>query len=105
MSGAQHTPGPWTIEQYGAGDSLVVHSDADTRVCFMATPGLLGSLPNIKANARLIAAAPDMLAAIKVVDDVETARLRHVGLNDEGIAEHPVVKMLRAAIAKAEGRS
>lgn len=64
---AAHTPGPWQIVRYGDGDSLVIHSDADTRVCFMATPGQLGpSFAHIKANATLIAAAPTMLAALRL---------------------------------------
>jgi hypothetical protein len=60
-----HTPGPWEILRYGDGDSLVIHSDDDTRVCFLATPGKLGNFAEIKGNARLIAAAPDMLEALR----------------------------------------
>jgi hypothetical protein len=59
---AKHTPGPWTVQPYGDGDSLVIHSDGNTRVCFMATPGdSPRAFPKIEANARLIAAAPDLL--------------------------------------------
>ena len=66
MSKAQHTPGPWTIEEYGDEDApaLVIHKDTDTRVCFMATPGSHGDPAKIEADACLIAAAPTMLTAL-----------------------------------------
>ena len=62
------TPGPWTIEEYGDDDSpaLVIHKDTETRICFMATPGSHGDPEIISANARLIAAAPDLLAALEL---------------------------------------
>jgi hypothetical protein len=96
---SKHAPGPWTIERYG-GDSLVVHSDAETRVCFMATPGVLGSLSNIKANARLIAAAPEMLEALTLLHNnlAEYQRINHLG----GYDNHDM-RLARAAIAKATG--
>ncbi|WP_377838661.1 hypothetical protein [Bosea sp. UC22_33] len=60
-----HTKGPWTVREYGDGDSLVIHASEDWRICFMATPG---SSPNamqrIEANAHLIAAAPDMFEVV-----------------------------------------
>lgn len=52
------TKGPWTVELYGeptTGD-LVIHSDPDNRVCFMATPGRDYERPHIAANASSIAA-------------------------------------------------
>lgn len=59
-----HTPGPWTIEEYGDDETpaLVIHKDSQSRVCFMATPGSHGDPKKIEADARLIAAAPDMHA-------------------------------------------
>ena len=62
-----HTPGPWTIEEYGDDDApaLVIHKDTETRVCFMATPGSHGDPAKIEADARLIVEAPTMLALIK----------------------------------------
>lgn len=64
-----HADGPWNIVPYGDGDSLVIHvGHTQNRVCFMATPSnVTDDLPRIKANARLIAAAPDMLTALKRV--------------------------------------
>ena len=67
MSTQAHTPGPWTVEEYGDPDApaLVIHSDHANRVCFMATAGNFSKPAEIETNARLIAAAPEMLAAGK----------------------------------------
>lgn len=67
MSEAKHTPGPWSIVRYGDGSSLVIHSDEDNRVCFMATASQdrPSSHASIRANARLIVAAPAMFEALK----------------------------------------
>lgn len=67
MSEAKFTPGPWSIVPYGDGSSLVIHSDEDNRVCFMATASSdrPSSHASIRANARLIAAAPDLLEALQ----------------------------------------
>lgn len=60
MSEGKHTPGPWFVENYGDDDrdALVIHSDPDNRICFMATAGESGDPATIEANAVLIAAAP-----------------------------------------------
>jgi hypothetical protein len=66
-----HTPGPWTIVEYGDGDSLAIHDgDSENRICFMATHG--GSQKAwsaIQANAKLIAAAPEMDALLAEAAD------------------------------------
>lgn len=62
--GLDHTPGPWTVETYAAGN-FVIHHDEDNRICFLATPGEKGSdIEQIEANAHLIAAAPALLRAV-----------------------------------------
>lgn len=57
---SEHTPKPWRISDHGDGTSLIYGTGgvdiADTR-----------SSANQKANARLIAAAPDLLAALKTM--------------------------------------
>lgn len=105
----KHTPGPWTVEEYGDADSpsLVIHKDGVTRVCFLATPGSHGDQAKIEADAHLIAAAPDMLAALRAASgyllnakiDLETGAPKRTALGtiDGGI------KVVAAAIAKATG--
>jgi hypothetical protein len=74
MSETAHTPAPWTIEEYGDEDAptLVIHKDSETRVCFMATPGSHGDPAKIEADARLIAAAPEMYEALKSLVNEDT---------------------------------
>jgi len=65
----RHTPGPWTVVEYGDGDNLAIHDgDSENRICFMATHG--GSQKQweaIQANAELIAAVPDLLEAAQKI--------------------------------------
>lgn len=64
----KHTPAPWMIEEYGddAAPALVIHrGETENRICFMATPGSQGDPAMIEADAMLIAAAPDMLSALR----------------------------------------
>ena len=72
MTETRFTPGPWSIVPYGEGSSLVIHSDGDNRVCFMATASSdrLSSHAAIRANAHLIAAAPQMFEALTAVKGV-----------------------------------
>jgi len=88
----QHKPETWEIVPYGDGDSLVIHSGPNERVCFMATPGESpGAMERIERNARLIAAAPDLLAALQVV------------MSSHGEQLHDAFDDACKAIAKATG--
>lgn len=87
---AAHTPGPWFVAPSGT----TVH---DKRVWFDEHGARCGDTPNIcidaetPANARLIAAAPDLLAALKFVLSAHGEQL------DAAFAQ------AQDAIAKAEG--
>lgn len=72
---SKHTPGPWMTDpddREGMEWNIhIVQADApDNRICFMASDGP-------EANANLIAAAPDMLAALEqnAVELAEAANL------------------------------
>ena len=59
-----------------------------------------------EANARLIAAAPELLESLIEAEHAITRQIYHDDLPDDDT--HPLAKtrrMLRAAIAKAEGRN
>lgn len=88
MASASHTPGPWALDRSRIyGENMLVASVAYFRDTSLE-----------EANARLIAAAPDMLEALRLLaDNIEAA---FPGLKRMG----PLVQA-RAAIAKAEGRS
>jgi hypothetical protein len=97
------TRGEWHVVRYGDGDSLVICLDeaGNKRVAFMAVPGCRDHLERkakwreIKANARLIAAAPCLAEvcarALEVIDD------QLGGDFPELLAD------MRAALSKANG--
>jgi hypothetical protein len=94
VSTEQHTPGPWKVIPPGHGHAteyLCVQFGADETYT---------SLELKPADARLCAAAPELLAALKRLEaTVKPDLLPH----DKGCG--CVVHEARAAIAKAEGRS
>ena len=57
---AKHTPGPWTQRKMSTGDLAVGNVNESRGVAAVS-----GYHHNAEADARLIAAAPDMLAALK----------------------------------------
>lgn len=95
-----HTPGPWRVwREVG----LEIFPDCSgTRIALVTNEanGPKGITPAMgEANARLIAAAPDLLAALKAfVDDVTDA-----DHSAHDWSEQVVLKRARAAIAKATG--
>lgn len=93
------TPGPWILDpDERPGMEWNIHvveaSNPDNRICFMASNG-----PN-EANARLISAAPDLLAALKeaarYVEYLETGSFVGPGMPRDALAQ------IKFAIAKAE---
>ena len=82
---SNHTPGPWAYENYGG----TVHVFLDNEG---GTPSICKLVGNDKdANARLIAAAPDLLEALE--------RVKATGVFLGAIPQ----EMVDAAIAKAKG--
>ena len=83
----RHTPGPWTmfdrlVQGRGGAPVAAVHG------------------PHAYANASLIAAAPELLAALKEIADECERRLR----KGEDSGDRLTLQLCNAAIAKAEGR-
>lgn len=71
IEGAKFTPGPWEVDQTG-------YRTADNGLCVMAWPECVAVVgagnpdqPQI-ANASLIAAAPEMLAALVATESAKT---------------------------------
>ena len=91
----QHTPGPWEVAD-DTPDIIKHEPDGITHIascdvaCF--SPGFI-PIEEMDANARLIAAAPELLAAL------EHLTHRYLFNNSE---EDAAVKQARAAIAKAK---
>lgn len=97
----QHTPGPWVACDWGyivADDPTGRHEDIYiAEVCREDDEGRIVPPIEQQANARLIAAAPDLLAALQglawAVSGIEYVETEYA----EQIAD------ARAAIAKAQG--
>lgn len=93
---AAFTPGPWKVQAYGKLKSgSVITQDMKLVASIYTTRN---SEKNRDANANLIAAAPDMLAALKL------ARSTIIASDEE--EEHPLtvhaLNAIDAAIKKAE---
>lgn len=91
----QHTPGPW---DYDMGDFTVFQPETGDQIVEM-----WGDQPQeeIEANARLIVASPDMLAALKVAEAVLEEAHANCGGGEDTIFFDPLEKV-RAAIVRAE---
>jgi hypothetical protein len=112
---AKHTPGPWQVRNE-LDDTIVVgnvdgesfpdgthhfHYDfiCDTSVDDYGEPT---DPDTAKANARLIAAAPELLAALKAAHAALDSIYETEGFLTE---ERATLARIEAAIAKAKGRS
>lgn len=92
-----HTPGPWNVD-CGA------IAMAGEIVCSTIPAPESASVAERRANARLIAAAPDMLAALKAALEALDASQPIHSRYPEPIARHrEATKAAIAAIAKATG--
>lgn len=95
---SKHTPGPWWIGIETDKGEVEVVSDDRPYIC-MVLPGAIDGLT--LANARLISAAPDLLAAL---ERMAGAFVPHPRDDTEGWREeHEACELARAAIAKATG--
>lgn len=90
-----HTPGPWTLDTVANGWMLVANGQDITAEAFDAT----------EADARLIAAAPELLEALQSL----TRALAEAGLDtmpgDTMADVRTASEDALATIAKAEGRA
>jgi hypothetical protein len=123
MTDAKHTPGHWALDDktgsitwgnvdYGAAlgaGGFVVASHSISRIPNHQSERLT---EEHKANARLIAAAPDMLAALEdllgTIRHHKNGHCVHCGRDNSGYLEDPCSddcpgEKARAAIAKAKG--
>lgn len=100
-----HTPGPWTVQ------GQAVLSDRPYPEWKQIAEVRIGNAdnwsdPEGESNARLIAAAPELLAALRAARDDLSDLLEVADLTDEGVADTTaVLNQVIAAIATAEGRS
>ena len=101
---SKYTPGPWKCGQYLGHSFWVVHTDVGDRGRGMdIVEGVAGLTPEQRlANARLIAAAPDLLLELDNCLDLLVTCFPDSPDNSRiGVA----VTKARAAIAKATGET
>ena len=90
---AAHTPGPWNCNRSSAsGYDIVCSENSPTDVCVISRRDK--TTGEIDANARLIAAAPELLAACRLVEQAQRD-------GDYMTA----FRAVSAAIAKAKGEA
>ena len=101
-----HTPGPWRYLPENGSPTTGQHMIAGGKPGYLAEVRDCGS-GDIKANARLIAAAPDLLEALldalPYVEDVLDNPEQLACFKPGTVQRH--VKAIRAAIAKATGEA
>ena len=104
---SKHTPGPWSLER--AESNRVMHFDDDSQTHYRHVAycgsdwdtGRTGERDKEDtANARLIASAPDLLAALKALH----AAIDIPGAAKPTAAERAAWSLAGDAIAKAEGK-
>lgn len=108
----RHTPGPWDVRQesvcpewsivVATGGRIVANVNSETGPDI---PPLVSTKMPREANARLIAAAPEMLEALREVVTEDGANCLAYGTDTPAFRRRiaAINTIARAAIAKAEG--
>lgn len=109
-----HTPGPWKVQAlHVEGQEIILRTHGEMTIgapeayAVASVPLRHVSINGQLANARLIAAAPDMLDALHhCYNIVSTGILHQTSLSKDGIIEllKDAQEATHAAIAQAEGR-
>lgn len=91
-----HTPGPWRINRFG-GYRAIEQEDRGGQ-CTVVIDHVRS-----EADARLVAAAPDLLAAAKAAERIIGEFMADGPLADDDLRDRVTLDALGAAIARAEG--
>ena len=104
----KHAPGPWTIEPSEGREGFTIKA-SNSRVWIVAEAYSYPARGMSEANACLIAAAPDLLAALNLVIDHESLELVEKASEDsypKGLyrlyLDGDEISAIRNAIRKAE---
>ena len=122
MSASKHTPGPWRLEADPAhfdslttvtgGQRMNAQPHAWPAYPLTAQVGGMAALHEMQSNARLIAAAPELLEALKLWLDIHDKPAGFIGKFGKSLTEaiaaqevkvNAAAAAARAAIAKAGG--
>ncbi len=105
--GSKHTPGPWETDRNNVhtGQIATIHHCLNNDWVEVWSPNWPADEAEQEANARLIAAAPELLDAL--IEAVECGMVPISSAKDGGASTHSrqvrCADMIRAAIAKATG--
>jgi len=99
-----HTPGPWDIIFDDAVERIRLNGSTVYQVADVTDPYFPAGQPRYNwADLRLMAAAPELLEALRSFIELHEDGSLH--LDGSPSTEDPVITCARAAIAKAEGRN
>lgn len=100
----KHTPGKWIVGSLDRNEQRQVVSEVGSLVAVCAHECLRVNEPIMEANARLIAAAPELLEALKGIMQLQLAYAKPKHIDGTGGRRDEVFDRVAAAIAKAEGK-
>lgn len=93
----KHTPGPWHVIERANGQAFSIGCQVQTKGNFITTRYIAnvtdGATPQAEADARLIAAAPEMLKALEMV----------VAWDDDPVGNALDIGAIKAAIKASKG--
>lgn len=103
---SKHTPGPWIVVKIApdlsSGDQLIHIRSTKT---LREITSLMADSLEIEANANLMASAPELLEALILAKNALVAIYPEGSVHDDSwCASKRILPILRAAIAKAEGK-
>lgn len=94
---SKHTPGDWKAERRDGAGNIIIDTDTPAdrgRLGIAIVRRASNADSEIEGNARLIAAAPDLLAALEAMVDCD----------ERSQAEQKALGMAYTAIEKAKGK-
>ena len=107
---SEHTPGPWTAEYHGKERHAILcgheHLNDVRRseiIAEITDPFVFVPRAERSANAHLLAAAPDLLAAMPTINHPGGRLVKVVAHYESGATQTIDGEVVTAAIAKAEG--
>lgn len=101
MSKKAHTPGPWRVGPVD--DTRVEDADGNEVAQIDGDYNQPDTWPLMEANARLIAAAPDLLKALESLLGSYTDLIQSGDCGFWGPEEEEIIVTARAALSKARG--
>jgi hypothetical protein len=95
----KHTPAPWQILWGNYTHFATINKDTSQRICAIEV-NIPAEIAEQTANARLIAAAPEMLEALQNVVKIVSPTIHRMSIKkafDETLALNEAVKAIRKA--------